>query len=170
MGKKKIRCCFLDRDGVINKNYGYITEKRKIKILKLVPEAIKYLNSRNYIVIIITNQSIVGRGLINISGLKSIHKHITNIISKKGGKVKDIFFCPFHPKFGRGRFKKVSKDRKPNNGMLEKAIKKWNIDKSESFMIGDKKTDYLCAKKSKIKFYYKKKENLLNQVRSIKLV
>ena len=54
--------------------------------------------------------------------------------------------------------------------MLEKAIKKWNIDKSESFMIGDKKTDYSCAKKSKIKFYYKKKENLLNQVRSIKLV
>ena len=58
-----------------------------------------------------------------------------------------IFYCPNHPKFGIGKYKKKSIDRKPGNGMLEKAIKKWNIDRSKSFMIGDQKTDMFSAKK-----------------------
>ena len=68
---------------------------------------------------------------------------------------------------GIGIYKKKSKDRKPGNGMIEKAIKKWNISRSESYMIGDKKTDFLCAKKSKIKFFYKGKINFLNQIKRI---
>ena len=171
MKKKELKkCCFLDRDGVINKNYGHITMINKIKILKKVPKAIKYLNSKNYLIIIITNQSVVGRGIITIKKINDIHKYLLELLKKRGAKINDIFVCPYHPKFGLGKYKRNSIDRKPNNGMLEKAIKKWGIDRDKSFMIGDQKTDYLCAKKSKIKFYYKKKINLFKQIVSIKLV
>ncbi len=164
------KCCFLDRDGVINKNYGHIKHEAKLKILNGVPKAIKYLNSKKYLIIIITNQSIVGRGIISMRKLNSIHQYLIKVLEKKGAKVNDIFVCPYHPKFGVGKFKKKSKDRKPNNGMVEKAIKKWNIDRNQSFMIGDQKTDYLCASKSRIKFFYKKKINLFKQIMSIKFV
>tara|TARA_Y100000741_G_scaffold344479_1_gene309097 strand:- start:987 stop:1502 length:516 start_codon:yes stop_codon:yes gene_type:complete len=171
MKKKELKkCCFLDRDGVINKNYGHITNKNNFKILSKVPKSIKYLNSKNYLIIIITNQSVVGRGLITMKKLNEIHEYMFKYFKKKGAIINDIFVCPDHPKFGIGKFKKNSLDRKPNNGMLEKAIKKWGIDRDKSFMIGDQKTDYLCARKSKIKFYYKKKMNLFKQIVSIKLV
>ena len=68
---------------------------------------------------------------------------------------------------GEENIKKKSKDRKPNNGMIKKAIKKWNIDPKKSFMIGDKITDKLSAKKSKIKFFYKKEKNLNTQIKNI---
>ena len=142
---------------MINKNYGHITKKENIKILSGVSDGIKYLNKKKFLVIIITNQSVVGRGLINENQLIQIHKYLIKKLKTNGAKIDDIFYCPNHPKFGIGKYKKKSIDRKPGNGMLEKAIKKWNIDRSKSFMIGDQKTDMFSAKKSKIKFFYKKK-------------
>ena len=167
MNKKK--CFFLDRDGVINKNYGHITKTKNIKLLSGVNDGIKFLNKKKYLVIIITNQSVVGRGLITIKELNKIHQYLINILKKGGAKINDIFYCPYHPKFGIGKYKKKSIDRKPGNGMLEKAIKKWNIDRSSSYMIGDQKSDMLSAKKSKIKFFYKKKTNFFSQIISIGL-
>jgi len=163
----KRKCFFLDRDGVLNKDLGYVYKKSDFKIYSKTGEAIKYLNQKQFIVIVITNQSGIGRKLFTVAQLKKLHTYMKKMIAKKKGKIHDIFFCPYHPTEAFGKYKKDSKDRKPNNGMLEKAIKKWNISRSNSLMIGDKKTDYLCAKKSKIKFYYKEKTNLLNQVKKI---
>ena len=165
MNKKK--CFFFDRDGVINKDLGYIYKKSNFKIYTKVAEAIKYLNLKNFIIIVITNQSGIGRGLFSFNQLESLHTHMKKVILKKGGKIHDIYFCPYHPTKGIGKYRKKSKDRKPNNGMIEKAVRKWNIDRSKSFMIGDNRVDFLCAKKSKIKFYYKERMNLLNQVKKI---
>ena len=166
---KKKKCFFLDRDGVINKNYGHIKKKENIKILSGVIDGIKYLNKKKFLVIIITNQSVVGRGLITENKLIKIHQYLIKNLKAKGAKIDDIFYCPNHPKFGIGKYKKKSLDRKPGNGMLEKAIKKWNIDRSKSFMIGDQKTDMMAAKKSKIKFFYKKKIDFFSQIYSIGL-
>lgn len=169
--KKINKCFFFDRDGVINYDFGHITSIKDIKFLSGVSQAIHYLNKKNYLVIIITNQSVVGRGYITDQDLKKIHIFIKKKLKEKKAIIDDIFYCAFHPKHGIGKYKRKSKDRKPGNGMLEKAIKKWKINRNQSFMIGDKKTDYLCAKKSKIKFFYKsKKKNLYNQLRSIKLL
>lgn len=166
---KKRKCFFLDRDGVINKNYGHITNIKHIKLLSGVPKGIRFLNKKKYLVIIITNQSAVGRGLISEHGLKIIHRKILKNLKIKNAKVNDIFYCPNHPKFGIGKYKKLTSDRKPGNGMIEKAIKKWKIDRAKSYMIGDQKTDEIAAKKSKIKFFYKKKINFFSQISAIKL-
>ena len=97
---------FLDRDGVINKNYGHITKKENIKILSGVSDGIKYLNKKKFLVIIITNQSVVGRGLINENQLIQIHKYLIKKLKTNGAKIDDIFYCPNHPKFGIGKYKK----------------------------------------------------------------
>ena len=163
----KFKCAFLDRDGVINQDKGYISKISNFKIFPGVGKAINLLNKKKYLVIIITNQSGIGRGLIKIKELKKLHTYLKKKIRKDDGKIDDIFYCPFHPKFGKGKYKKKSNDRKPGDGMIRKAIKKRKIDTKNSFMIGDKVSDKLAAKKANIKFFYKKNKNLNTQIRNI---
>lgn len=158
---------FLDRDGVININKGHIISKNSIILFPDMEKALQYMKNRDYVIIIITNQSSIGRGLIDENQLNSIHQYLKEKISKKNVFIDDIHFCPHHPKYGIGKYKINCKCRKPNNKLIEDAILKWNIDRSKSFMIGDNLSDYKAAKKSKIKFYYKKKINFFLQVKSI---
>ncbi len=168
MKQKVQKCAFLDRDGVINEDKGYISKIQDFKIYPQTAKAIKLLNDNNFLVILITNQAGIGRGLITLKELRNIHAHLKNIIKKNGAFINDIYFCPFHPVYGVGKYKKNSKDRKPGSGMIRKAKKKWNIDNKQSFMIGDKKTDLLAAKNASLKFYYKnKKKNLYFQIKEI---
>ena len=92
----RYKCVFLDRDGVINQDKGYISKISDFKIYPGVGKAINLLNKKNYLVIIITNQSGIGRGLIKIKELKNLHNYLKKKISKFGGKIDDIFYCPFH--------------------------------------------------------------------------
>ena len=163
----RIKCAFLDRDGVINQDKGYISKISDFKIYPGVGKAISLLNKKNYLVIIITNQSGIGRGLIKIKELENLHNHLKKKIKKDGAKIDDIFYCPFHPEFGKGKYKKKSNDRKPGDGMIKKAVKKWKINTKNSFMIGDKISDKQAAKKAKIKFFYKKEKNLNTQIKNI---
>ena len=163
----RFKCAFLDRDGVINQDRGYISKISDFKIYPGVGKTISLLNKKNYLVIIITNQSGVGRGLIKIKELENLHNYLKKKIKKDGAKIDDIFYCPFHPEFGKGKFKKKSNDRKPGDGMIRKAIKKWKIEIKTSFMIGDKISDKMSAKKAKIRFFYKKERNLNTQIKNI---
>ena len=163
----RFKCAFLDRDGVINQDKGYISKVSDFKIYPGVGKAISLLNKRNYLVIIVTNQSGIGRGLIKIKELENLHNYLRKKIKKDRAKIDDIFYCPFHPEFGKGKYKKKSNDRKPGDGMIRKAIKKWKIDTKKSFMIGDKISDKIAAKKAKIKFFYKKEKNLNTQMKNI---
>jgi len=166
--KKSKKCVFLDRDGVINEDRGYINNINNFKILPKTIEAINLLNIKKYLVILITNQAGVGRGLIKLNELKKIHSYLKKKLNEGEAYIDDIFFCPFHPEYGLDKYKKKSQDRKPGSGMIKKAVRKWNIDLNSSFMIGDKKSDFLCAKGVGLKFYYKsKKMNLFNQLNKI---
>ena len=166
--KKFKKCVFLDRDGVINEDRGYIFNIKDFKIYPHTDKAIKYLNDNNYLVILITNQAGIGRGLITLGQLSSIHGYLKKIVKKNNAIINDIYFCPFHPTHGVGKYKKKTQDRKPGSGMIKKAIKKWKIDINASFMIGDRKKDLLCAKGGGVKFYYKsKKKNLYQQVKEL---
>ena len=167
MSIKKKNCVFLDRDGVINIDKGYISKISDFKMFPGVAKAINFINKKKYLVIIITNQSGVGRGLITIEQLNIIHNYLKKKIQKYDAKIDDIYFCPYHSQFGKGKYKRNSKDRKPGSGMLKKAIKKWNINLSNSFMIGDKVTDKIAAENADVKFFNKKQKNLNTQVRDI---
>lgn len=163
----KIKAFLFDRDGVLIKNYGYICKIEKIKWLKGVFKAINFLNKKKIKVFIVTNQSGVARGYFTIDELKVFHKFMIKVLKKNNCKIEEIFFCPHHKE---GIIKKYSKNcscRKPNNKMILKIMNKYKLKSDNLFMIGDQKTDYLCAKKSKIFFQYKKKTSLDRQVKKI---
>lgn len=162
-----MKCFFFDRDGVLIKNYGYLCDKNKIKWLKGAIKAIKILNDKKIKVAIVTNQSGVARGYFNENQLKEFHYYMNLIIKKKRARINHFFYCPYHPKGKIKRYSKISNLRKPNNGMLINALKKFNLNPSDCFMIGDQKSDYLCAKKTKIPFEYKKNYSLEIQVNNI---
>jgi len=163
----KNKAFFLDRDGVINKENGYILKFSQFKFLPGVKRAIHLLNKK-FIVIILTNQAAVGKGLINEKELKKIHYKMTNKIKKyKNAEINDIFYAPYYKNSKIIKYRKNFKDRKPNIGMFDKAINKWNIDPKESYFIGDKNTDKKASSKASVKFYFKKNISLYKQVKDI---
>ena len=164
---KKTKIAFLDRDGVINSSRpsnGYIGSLKHFKWVPGSIKAIKLLNDRNYKVVVVSNQSGIARGFFTTKDVKKIHSYIQKKLKENEAKIDKFYFCPFHKDGIVKRFKKNSSLRKPNIGMFRLAQKKWNIDKKNSFMIGDQKTDMMFAKNIKIKGY------LFNQINLYKFV
>ena len=162
--KLKNKALFLDRDGVINKNFGYIFLAKNFIWLKNVKKAIKYTYQKKYLIIVVTNQSGVARGLHSKNDIKTLHGEINRQLKVINCKIHDFFYCPYHPKYGNKKYKKFSYLRKPNPGMIFKAAKKWNIDLKKSLMIGDNKIDMIAAKRANLRFV-KKKYNLLREIK-----
>jgi D,D-heptose 1,7-bisphosphate phosphatase len=162
-----LKCFFFDRDGVLIKNYGYVHEIKKLKWLKGTIEAIKFLNKNKIKVIVITNQSGIARGYFSEKKLLIFHNKMNKILFKFKAKIDDFYYCPYHP-FGKvKKYKKRTNLRKPGNGMLLQAIKKYKLEPSNCFMIGDERKDFLSSKKTKINFQFKKNYSLDKQVKKI---
>ena len=162
-----IKCFFFDRDGVLIKNYGYLNDISKLKWLKGAINSTKILNKKKIRVIIITNQSGIARGFFTEKELNKFHKMMNFILKKRGGIIDKLYYCPYHPNGKIKKYKRKSNLRKPDNGMLLKAMKQFKLHPSECVMIGDQRSDYLCAKKSKVYFEYKKKYALDIQVNNV---
>lgn len=161
--KKKTKIAFLDRDGVINSsqiNNGYVGFIKDFRWIKGSKKAIKYLKSKKYKVVIVTNQSGVARGYFSLRDVYKLHNYLKFELNKFGTCVDKIYFCPYHKDGVIKKYKKKSNLRKPNIGMFLKASKLWKIDKKKSFMIGDQITDMEFAKKAKINGYLYKQKNL----------
>ena len=161
------KAVFLDRDGVINKLNlnGYIKDYKEFIFLPGVVEGIKFLNKNDYLIIVITNQACVGKNIINEKELNTIHIKMQNYLKKKNKSyVDDIFYSPYYKYSNHSKYRLNKFDRKPNPGMILKAVKKWNINLKKSFFIGDQITDFKAAKKAGLKFYYKENKPLLNQL------
>lgn len=165
---KFIKIAFLDRDGVINSNKlnkGYIGSLKYFKWVPGAVKAIKFLNIKNYKVVVVSNQSGVARGFFKISDVQKIHSYIQKKLKENDCKIDKFYFCPFHKDGIIKRYKKKSSLRKPNIGMFLLAKKIWNIDQKNSFMIGDQKTDIEFAKKAKIKGYLFNQRNLFQFIK-----
>ena len=135
------KIAFLDRDGVINKDFGYV---HKIKDLKFCQESIKgmkLLLKKNYKLIIITNQSGIGRGLFSEKEYKNFMEQMYKELHKFNIVILDTFFCPHHPEYGIGNYKKECNCRKPKPGMILEAIKRWKPDINKSILVGDRFSD-----------------------------
>lgn len=165
LSKKK--CVFFDRDNTLILDKGYTYKPSQLIWNKGAKKAINYLNKLNYLVIVITNQSGVARGYYSEHDVIKFHNYMNLQLYKYKSCINDFFYCPFHINGKIRKYKKNSLDRKPNNGMILKAIKKWNINTKKSFFIGDSSSDKLAAKKSKIKFInYKEKFDLYKLVKT----
>jgi histidinol-phosphate phosphatase family protein len=145
----KQKAIFLDRDGVINKYKGLIYKPEQLEIYPFSIEALKILNNSDYLAIIVTNQPVVARNLCTIEELEYIHKKMETIFGNQGAKFDAIYYCPHHPDKGykdeNPEYKIDCPCRKPKPGMLLKAAEKFNIDLSESYIIGDSFFDILAG-------------------------
>ncbi len=130
------KAIFLDRDGVINIEVGYLSNPNDFKIIEGTIEALKILNKKGFLLIVITNQAGVARGYYAEDDLKEIHNKMKSVLKQHEVTLTDIFYCPHHPEFTGS-----CACRKPNPGMILEAKKKYNIDLDNSYMVGDTLND-----------------------------
>ncbi len=157
---------FLDRDGVINKEKGHFHKIDDFEWINGSIEAIKYLNNKNYYVFVVTNQSGIARGYFDEKDVELLHSQINLGLNKHHANIDEFFYSPYHPDFNN-KYQNLSNLRKPNTGMLDKAYEKYKFDKSKSFMIGDQKSDMLCAKNFGIQGFLFNSGNLFDFIKSI---
>jgi D-glycero-D-manno-heptose 1,7-bisphosphate phosphatase len=155
---------FLDRDGVINKDKEYIHKIDDFEWVEGAKESIKYLNNIGYYVFVATNQSGIARGYYSERDVILLHEYINNELKKINAFIDEFFFSPYHPDNTK-EFLQLSHLRKPDTGMLDLAASKWPIDKSRSFLVGDKDTDIECAEKFSIRGHLFKDGNLLDFIK-----
>jgi D-glycero-D-manno-heptose 1,7-bisphosphate phosphatase len=136
------KAVLLDRDGVLNRERGdYVYKAEHFIILPDVVPALKLLQEKGYILIIISNQSGIAKGIFSIDDVEKLHKHLLDHLKRNGIDIKEVYYCPHHPEFGECIC------RKPDSLNVEKALARFNIDRTKSFFIGDKERDVLAGKK-----------------------
>ena len=142
---------FLDRDGVVNIDKQYVYKIEDIEFLDGIFDLIAYAKSLGYLIIIITNQSGIGRGIFSEKDFQILNQWMLDELKKNGAQVDKVYYCASHPTKGIGKYKKVDDRRKPNTGMFFEAKKDFNIDLSKSIMLGDKISDMKAGFSSGIK-------------------
>ena len=145
VGKTRRAAAFLDRDGVLNVDLGYVHRPEQLEWIAGAPESVRLLNEAGYYVFVITNQSGVARGFFDEAAVKSFHAHMQKGLAEQGAHVDAFYYCPHHPQGTVKQFTMACGCRKPRTGLLEQAAREWPIDKSTSFFIGDKDHDMAAA-------------------------
>ena len=155
------RALFLDRDGVINEDYGYVHKIEDFHFREGIFDVCRAAQKARMKIIVVTNQAGIGRGLFTLNDFAKITLFMNQRFALSNITLTDVYHCPFHPTHGIGHFKLNSFDRKPFPGMLIKACNKHNINPAASVMIGDKVTDKEAAHSAGIQqFFYANNSDL----------
>ncbi|MFR5295710.1 MAG: D-glycero-alpha-D-manno-heptose-1,7-bisphosphate 7-phosphatase [Clostridium sp.] len=143
--KHKQKAIFLDRDGTINKYVGFLRNIDEFELIDGVAAAIRKINESGYLAVVVTNQPVIARGEVSFEELEEIHNKMETLLGKEGAYLDANYYCPHHPHKGyegeRPELKIECDCRKPKPGMLFKAAEDFNIDLSQSWMIGDGEND-----------------------------
>lgn len=154
------KAIFLDRDGIINEEIGdYVKRFEDFKLLPHLAETLKNYQSQGFLIIVITNQGGLAKGLYNLSELHKMHQYFLNEMEKAGVTIAEIYFCPHHPDFNGNCL-----CRKPGSLLVEKAIARFNIDPKQSYFIGDRPRDAEAGEKVGVKGIFVPSNTLLKDV------
>jgi D,D-heptose 1,7-bisphosphate phosphatase len=135
------RAVFLDRDGTINEEVGYLKDLGKLKLIPGAGAAIKKLNEAGLKVVVVTNQSGVARGYFTEAFVQEAHTLLETMLRNEGAHMDGIYYCPHHPEKGTSHYTKECDCRKPGTGLINAAARDLDIDIKKSYMIGDKWSD-----------------------------
>jgi D-glycero-D-manno-heptose 1,7-bisphosphate phosphatase len=139
--ERQNRAVFLDRDGTINMEREYLHRAEDFEFIPGAPMAIKLLKEAGFRVIVVTNQSGIGRGYYDEAAVRNLHRHVDAELARSGTGIDAYYFCPHHPEHANDPYKKECDCRKPMAGMFLQAAADFSLDLSASFMIGDKLAD-----------------------------
>jgi D-glycero-D-manno-heptose 1,7-bisphosphate phosphatase len=135
------KALFLDRDGVINFDYGYVHQVSNFKFIDGIFNLSQQAVLRGYLILVITNQAGIGRGFYTLKEFEALSDWMCRKFLENGVVVSKVYHSPFHPTCGIGVYKKDHVTRKPRPGMIQLAADEFDLDLSSSILIGDKKTD-----------------------------
>ena len=136
---------FLDRDGTINEQMGYVNHLSRFQLLPGVARAIRSLNEAGLPVVVVTNQSGLARGYFPESLLEAVHAEMYRLLAEEGARLDGLYVCPHHPEAKEERFRLDCDCRKPRTGLLERAAAELGLDLGRSYMVGDRWSDLRCG-------------------------
>lgn len=137
---------FLDRDGVLNEDRGYVHRWQDFHWIPGAKEAIGAFNRAGWLVFVVTNQSGIGRGYYTEAQMHALHARMTEALAKAGARIDAVYYCPHHPQATLEAYRLADPpDRKPNPGMILRALDEWPVDRERSILVGDKPSDLEAA-------------------------
>ena len=145
MSQRLRPAAFLDRDGVLNVDFGYTYKPEDLEFVEGAEAAVRRLNEAGYLVVVVTNQSGVARGFYSEVDVARFHAHMQAELTKAGARIDAFYTCPYHPDGIVAEYRVDHADRKPNPGMILRALGDLPIDAGRSFLIGDKASDMAAA-------------------------
>jgi len=140
-GAPKKPAAFLDRDGVVNHDDGFVIRPDKLRWIDGAPAAIRRLNQAGYFVFLISNQSGVARGLFSEDLVREVHRRLSAQVEAAGEHLEALYYCPHHPREGNPPYRVACDCRKPQPGMLLRAAREHDLDLKHSWMVGDSLVD-----------------------------
>jgi D-glycero-D-manno-heptose 1,7-bisphosphate phosphatase len=135
------KAVFLDRDGTVNEEVGYLRDLAKLVLLPGAAQAIRRMNEAGFKVVLVTNQSGVARGYFPENLVHETHARLDAMLKKEGARIDAIYYCPHHPTAGNSRFTVDCDCRKPRTGLIDRAVRDLAINIARSYMVGDKWSD-----------------------------
>jgi len=137
---------FLDRDGVINVDHGYVHRIDQFQFLPGIFDLVRFaVHELDWPVIVVTNQAGIGRGIFGEKAFEDLTAWMAEYFARQGAPLAKVYHCPYHPEHGIGVYRRDHPWRKPNPGMVLKARTDFNLDIRRSVLIGDRPTDIRCA-------------------------
>ncbi len=141
------KAVFLDRDGTINEEVGYVNHLERFFLLPRAGEGIRLLNDHDLRAVVVTNQSGVARGYFPESLVELVHEKMVKLLAEEGARLDGIYYCPHHPDVGNPPYRKKCRCRKPDTGLIEEASRVLKLDCSKSYVVGDRGNDIEFAKR-----------------------
>ena len=139
------RALFLDRDGVVNVEIGYLHRIEDVKFMPGIFSLCRTAMRLGYRLVVVTNQAGIARGFYSESDFETLMEWMRGELRAKGVELDAVYYCPFHPEHGVGKYKQEHEDRKPGTGMLRRGVREFGVDLGESVMVGDRCSDVGAA-------------------------
>jgi len=147
----KKRAVFIDRDGTMSEEVGYVNHSSRFRLFPYTATAIKHLNESGWLAIVVTNQAGVARGYFSEDMIETVHAQMTKDVTANGGRIDAIYYCAHHPSVGEPPYRVACDCRKPQPGLINRAAEQFDIDLSTSWMIGDRYSDVELARNAGVK-------------------